>query len=256
MTALDLNLQAAAPEIFILAAVSVILLIDLFLEDAQRHWTYLLTLATLAIAAAMTLASGGVPVQHAFSGMFVVDRMAVVLKLFVYLGVAAILIYSREYARSRQLFRGEFFALALFATLGMMAMISASHMLTLYLGLELLSLSLYAMVALRRDSGTATEAAMKYFVLGALASGMLLYGMSMIYGATGSLALADIAHRVADGKALTPIMMFGLVFIVAGIGFKLGAVPFHMWVPDVYQGAPTPVTVFIGSAPELAAFAL
>jgi len=256
MTALALNLQAAAPETFVLAAVSVILLVDLFLDDTRRHWTYLLSLVTLAVAAAMTLASGGEPVQHAFSGMFVVDRMAVVLKLFVYLGVAAILVYSREYARSRQLFRGEFFALALFATLGMLVMISASHMLTLYLGLELLSLSLYAMVALRRDSGTATEAAMKYFVLGALASGMLLYGMSMVYGATGSLALADIAHRVAEGKALTPIMMFGLVFIVAGIGFKLGAVPFHMWVPDVYQGAPTPVTVFIGSAPELAAFAL
>jgi NADH-quinone oxidoreductase subunit N len=256
MTALALNLQAAAPEIFLVAAVSVILLIDLFLDDAHRHWSYLLSLGTLAIAAAMTLATGGEPVQHAFNGMFVVDRMAVVLKLFVYLGVAAILVYSREYARSRQLFRGEFFALALFATLGMLVMISASHLLTLYLGLELLSLSLYAMVALRRDSDTATEAAMKYFVLGALASGMLLYGMSMVYGATGSLAIADIAHRVAEGKALTPIMMFGLVFVVAGIGFKLGAVPFHMWVPDVYQGAPTPVTVFIGSAPELAAFAL
>jgi NADH-quinone oxidoreductase subunit N len=170
--------------------------------------------------------------------------------------VAAILIYSREYARSRQLFRGEFFALALFATLGMLVMISASHLLILYLGLELLSLSLYAMVALRRDSDTATEAAMKYFVLGALASGMLLYGMSMVYGATGSLAIADVAHRIAEGKALSAILVFGLVFIVAGIGFKLGAVPFHMWVPDVYQGAPTPVTVFIGSAPELAAFAL
>ena len=183
--------------------------------------------------------------------------MAVVLKLFVYLGVAAILIYSREYTRSRQLFRGEFFVLALFATLGMLVMISASHLLSLYLGLELLSLSLYAMVALRRDSDTATEAAMKYFVLGALASGMLLYGMSMVYGATGSLAIADIAHRVAEGKALTPIMMFGLVFIIAGIGLELDAsVPFHMWVKDVYQGAPTPVTVFIGSAPELAAFAL
>ena len=208
------------------------------------------------MAAAITLASSGEPAAHAFNGMFVVDRMAVVLKLFVYLGVAAILIYSRAYARSRQLFRGEFFALALFATLGMLVMISASHLLILYLGLELLSLSLYAMVALRRDSDTATEAAMKYFVLGALASGMLLYGMSMVYGATGSLAIADIASRVAEGKALGAILVFGLVFIVAGIGFKLGAVPFHMWVPDVYQGAPTPVTVFIGSAPELAAFAL
>jgi NADH-quinone oxidoreductase subunit N len=256
MTALELNLQAAAPEIFILGAVSIILMIDLFLDDARRHWTYSLTLITLGVAAVITMAGGGEPAVHAFNGMFVVDRMAVVLKLFVYLGVAAILVYSREYARTRQLFRGEFFALALFATLGMLVMISASHLLTLYLGLELLSLSLYAMVALRRDSDTATEAAMKYFVLGALASGMLLYGMSMVYGATGSLAIADVAQRVAEGKALNPILMFGLVFIVAGIGFKLGAVPFHMWVPDVYQGAPTPVTVFIGSAPELAAFAL
>ena len=231
-------------------------MIDLFLDDAHRYWSYVLTLGTLAVAAAITFASSGEPAAHAFNGMFVIDRMAVVLKLFVYLGVAAILIYSREYARTRQLFRGEFFALALFATLGMLVMISASHLLTLYLGLELLSLSLYAMVALRRDSDTATEAAMKYFVLGALASGMLLYGMSMVYGATGSLAIADIAHRVAEGKALSAILVFGLVFIVAGIGFKLGAVPFHMWVPDVYQGAPTPVTVFIGSAPELAAFAL
>jgi NADH-quinone oxidoreductase subunit N len=256
MTALDLNLQAAAAEIFILAAVSVILMIDLFLDDARRHWSYVLTLVTLGVAAAITLASSGEPAAHAFNGMFVVDRMAVVLKLFVYLGVGVILVYSRAYARSRQLFRGEFFALALFATLGMLVMISASHLLILYLGLELLSLSLYAMVALRRDSDTATEAAMKYFVLGALASGMLLYGMSMVYGATGSLAIADIASRIAEGKALGAILVFGLVFIVAGVGFKLGAVPFHMWVPDVYQGAPTPVTVFIGSAPELAAFAL
>jgi NADH-quinone oxidoreductase subunit N len=256
MTALELNLQAAAAEIFILAAVSVILMLDLFLDDARRHWSYLLTLVTLGVAAAITAAGGADETAHAFNGMFVVDRMAVVLKLFVYLGVGAILVYSRAYARSRQLFRGEFFALALFATLGMLVMISASHLLTLYLGLELLSLSLYAMVALRRDSATATEAAMKYFVLGALASGMLLYGLSMVYGATGSLAIADIANRIAEGKALGAILVFGLVFIVAGVGFKLGAVPFHMWVPDVYQGAPTPVTLFIGSAPELAAFAL
>jgi NADH-quinone oxidoreductase subunit N len=255
MIALDLNMQAASAEIFILAAVSGILLVDLFLDDPQRHWSYWSTLATLGVAAALTAGSAGQTV-HAFNGMFVLDRMAVVLKLFVYLGVAVILIYSRSYARSRQLFCGEFFALALFATLGMLVMISASHLLTLYLGLELLSLSLYAMVALRRDSATATEAAMKYFVLGALASGMLLYGMSMVYGATGSLSIADVARRIAEGKALGAILVFGLVFIVAGAGFKLGAVPFHMWVPDVYQGAPTPVTLFIGSAPELAAFAL
>jgi NADH-quinone oxidoreductase subunit N len=251
----DLNLQAAAPEIFILAAVSAVLMIDLFLDDARRHWSYLLTLVTLGVAAVLTLGQSGAPTTYAFNGMFVADQMAAVLKLFVYVGVAAILVYSRLYARSRQLFRGEFFALALFATLGMLVMISGSHLLTLYLGLELLSLSLYAMVALRRDSAMATEAAMKYFVLGALASGMLLYGMSMIYGATGSLAIADIAGRIAAGNVLGPILVFGLVFIVAGLGFKLGAVPFHMWVPDVYHGAPTPVTLLIGSAPKLAAFA-
>jgi NADH-quinone oxidoreductase subunit N len=255
MTALDLNMQAAAPEIFILAAVSVILLVDPFLDDSRRHWSYLLTLVSLGVAAVLTSThADGQPV-YAFNGMFVLDRMAVVLKLFIYLGVAGVLVYSRSYAQSRQLFRGEFFALALFATLGMLVMVSGSHLLTLYLGLELLSLSLYAMVALQRDSATATEAAMKYFVLGALASGMLLYGMSMVYGATGSLAIADIAGRIADGKALGAILVFGLVFIVAGAAFKLAAVPFHMWVPDVYEGAPTPVTLFIGSAPELAAFA-
>src|SRR5581483_4997817 len=179
--------------------------------------------------------------------------LADVLKVFVYVAVAAVLIYPRVYNRTRQLFRGEFFSLALFATLGMMVMISASHFLTLYLGLEMMSLSLYSMVALQRDSATSTEAAMKYLVLGALASGMFLYGVSMVYGATGSLAIADVAAKIAAGKALTPILVFGLVFIVAGLAFKLGAVPFHMWIPDVYQGAPTPVTVLIGSAPKLAA---
>jgi len=255
MTLSELNLAPAAPEAFILAAVSVILIVDLFLDEPRRHWSYVLTLLTLVVAAVLTLTTSGGPVAYAFNGMFVDDPMADVLKMFVYIGVAAILIYSRLYARARQLFRGEFFVLALFATLGMMVMISASHLLTLYLGLELLSLSLYSMVALQRDSTAATEAAMKYFVLGALASGMLLYGMSMIYGATGSLAIADVAKSIAAGTAPGAILVFGLVFIVAGLGFKLGAVPFHMWVPDVYHGAPTPVTLFIGSAPKLAAFA-
>jgi NADH-quinone oxidoreductase subunit N len=165
------------------------------------------------------------------------------------------LVYSRAYLAARGLFRGEFFVLVLFATLGMMIMISASHLLTLYLGLELLSLSLYSLVALQRDSATATEAAMKYFVLGALASGMLLYGMSMLYGATGTLSLAQLSALIVSGGARDLVAVFGLVFIVAGLGFKLGAVPFHMWVPDVYHGAPTAVTLFIGTAPKLAAFA-
>jgi NADH-quinone oxidoreductase subunit N len=165
------------------------------------------------------------------------------------------LVYSRAYIAVRGMFRGEFFVLVLCATLGMMIMISANHLLTLYLGLELLTLSLYALVALQRDSAVATEAAMKYFVLGALASGMLLYGMSMLYGATGTLEVTQLGEVIFDGRARTPVLVFALVFIVAGLGFKLGAVPFHMWVPDVYHGAPTAVTLFIGSAPKLAAFA-
>ena len=255
MSVSGLKLLAALPEIFMLSAVSAILLIDLFLDEQRRHWTYGLTLFTLAGCAIIQIATAGQHTVYAFNGLFVDDRMSDALKVLVYVVVAGVLVYSRVYARSRQLFRGEFFALALFATLGMMVMISAPHFLTLYLGLELMSLSLYSMVALQRDSATSTEAAMKYFVLGALASGMLLYGMSMIYGATGSLQIAEVAQRIAGGVALGPILVFGLVFVVAGIGFKIGAVPFHMWVPDVYHGAPTAVTVLIGSAPKLAALA-
>jgi NADH-quinone oxidoreductase subunit N len=252
-------LWPAYPEIFLLVMACVILVADLFVRDENRGITYLLTQMTLAGCAVVTwliaaYMNTGEPV-HTFSGMFVGDLMSDVLKLITYFGVMAILVYSRDYISMRGMFRGEFFALVLFATLGMMVMISANHLLTLYLGLELLSLSLYAMVALQRDSGTATEAAMKYFVLGALASGMLLYGMSMIYGATGSLEITRIASVIADDGAKNLVLVFGLVFLVAGIGFKLGAVPFHMWLPDVYHGAPTAVTLFIGSVPKLAAFA-
>jgi NADH-quinone oxidoreductase subunit N len=254
MTAESLNLLPAAPEIFVLVMVCAILVIDLFLDDDHRHWSYALTLLTLAGATLMTLGSGS-ETQHAFDGMFVADSMAQVLKAFICISVAAMLVYARAFTRDRGLFRGEFFALSLFATLGMMVMVSASHFLTLYLGLELMSLSLYSLVALSRDSATATEAAMKYFVLGALASGMLLYGLSMIYGATGSLQIGDVAARIAAKQANETLLVFGLVFIVAGLGFKLAVVPFHMWVPDVYQGAPTAVTLLIGSAPKLAAFA-
>ena len=203
----------------------------------------------------MLFVMGGDEVAYTFNGMFVDDPMSDVLKISVCLSVAVMLAYSRRYIALRGMFRGEFFVLSLFATLGMMVMISANHFLVLYLGLELMSLSLYAMVALPRDSGPSTEAAMKYFVLGALSSGMLLYGMSMIYGATGSLEITEVAQRIFDGEAIPTILVFGLVFVVAGIGFKLGAVPFHMWVPDVYHGAPTAVTLLIGSAPKLAAFA-
>ena len=248
------NLWPLLPEIFVLAAVCGILIVDVLLTDEQRFLTYALTQATLAGAAVITVAGAG-EAGYTMNGMFVDDLMADVLKLTVYIAVSVLLVYSREYLALRGLFRGEFFSLALFAMLGMMVMISASHLLTLYLGLELLSLSLYAMVALQRDSPTATEAAMKYFVLGALASGMLLYGFSMLYGATGTLDVADILAALEDGAANRTVAAFGLVFVVAGLAFKLGVVPFHMWVPDVYHGAPTAMTLFIASAPKLAAFA-
>ncbi|MEK7835702.1 MAG: NADH-quinone oxidoreductase subunit N, partial [Pseudomonadota bacterium] len=248
-------LAPAYAEVFLLCMVCVILLVDLFLSDEQRGITYGLTLATLGGCFLLTGYSGSAGEPYTFSGMFVADLMANVLKLGIIIAVAMMLVYSQAYIRARGMFRGEFFVLTLFAMLGMMVMASANHLLTLYLGLELLSLSLYAMVALQRDSAVATEAAMKYFVLGALASGMLLYGMSMLYGATGSLELTRMAAVIDGGVADNTLLVFALVFIVAGLGFKLGAVPFHMWVPDVYQGAPTAVTLLIGSAPKLAAFA-
>ena len=245
----------ALPEVFVLAMVSLILLIDAALGDGKRYVTYALSLATVAGAAVLTAQDFSIMPVLALGGFFIDDPLSDALKLFLYLSVAVVMVYSRDYLRQRGLYKGEFFVLALFALLGMMVMISASHFLTLYLGLELLSLSLYAMVALQRDSSVATEAAMKYFVLGALASGMLLYGMSMVYGVTGSLALADMAQILEDGTDLRIPLVFGVVFIVAGLAFKLGAVPFHMWVPDVYHGAPTAMTLFIGSAPKIAAFA-
>jgi NADH-quinone oxidoreductase subunit N len=249
------DLAPAAAEIFLLAAVSAILLVDLALPDAKRGVTYVLSEIALIATAVLSFSAGGSDVVHTLNGMFVADPMADILKPAVCATVAIGLAYSRAYLGPRGMLRGEFFVLALFATLGMMVMISANHLLILYLGLELLSLSLYSMVALARDSARSTEAAMKYFILGALASGMLLYGMSMIYGATASLEITEVAARIADGDAIPTILLFGLVFVVAGIAFKLGAVPFHMWVPDVYHGAPTAATLMIGTAPKLAAFA-
>mgnify|MGYP000113432833 FL=1 len=249
-------LWPAYPEMFLLVMACLILIVDLFISDDNRIFTYGLTQFTLAGCAVLTFFTGNAEPVYTFSGMFVDDLMADALKLMTCLAVITILVYARAYTAARGMFRGEFFTLALFATLGMMVMISANHLLTLYLGLELLSLSLYAMVALQRDSVQATEAAMKYFVLGALASGMLLYGMSMLYGATGTLEITELAQLSAEGVRTQAVLVFGLVFIVAGLGFKLGAVPFHMWVPDVYQGAPTAVTLFIGSAPKFAAFAI
>ena len=249
------TLTSAYAEIFLLLMACTILIVDLFLTNPSKTVTYILVQLTLLGCALITVTTHHSGVVHLFNNMFVDDLMSDVLKLLSYLAVSMMLVYSRHYLIVRGLFTGEFMVLTLFALLGMMVMISASHFLTLYLGLELLSLCLYAMVALQRDSATATEAAMKYFVLGALASGLLLYGMSMLYGATGTLEVAAVSEAIQSGVPNKALLTFGLVFIVSGLAFKLGAVPFHMWVPDVYHGAPTAMTMLIGSAPKLAAFA-
>jgi NADH-quinone oxidoreductase subunit N len=250
------DLSPAAPELFLATMACVILLVDLFAGSARRWLTGTLTLLTLVGCAVITYLGFGETPVLTFSGMFVDDGIADFLKMFIYLAVFLVLIYGRDYLVTRDLDKGEYYLLVLFATLGMMVMVSAYSFLTMYLGLEMLSLSLYALVAIDRDSARATEAAMKYFVLGALASGLLLYGMSMIYGATGTLELGLVAQALQEGVANKTIVVFGLVFLVAGIAFKLGVVPFHMWIPDVYHGAPTAITLFIASAPKLAAFAM
>jgi NADH-quinone oxidoreductase subunit N len=255
--ALDLHsLMPALPEMVLLAAASAILLIDLFLEERQRVVTYVLSLVALVAAIAAALLVRGDGTQIILAGSFVRDPMADVLKVAVYaVGILAF-VYARGYLEGRRLFKGEYYVLGLFAILGMSVMISAGSFLTAYLGLELLALSLYALVAFDRDSAAGPEAAMKYFVLGALASGLLLYGISMVYGATGALDFPTVSRMLRNADAERTVLVFGLVFVVIGIAFKFGAVPFHMWVPDVYQGAPTPVTLFVGSAPKIAAFAL
>ncbi|MDD4910833.1 MAG: NADH-quinone oxidoreductase subunit NuoN [Sideroxydans sp.] len=249
------TLFPAYAEIFLLIMLSAILVLDVLFPGKTRTMTYLLVQMSLLGCSLITVATHQVGVAHLFNNMFVDDLMSDVLKLLTYLSVSMMLVYSRSYLITRGLFSGEFLSLVLLSTLGMMVMISASNFVTLYMGLEILALSLYAMVALQRDSATATESAMKYFILGAMASGFLLYGMSMIYGATGSLDIQTISNVIAHGTANTSLLVFGLAFLVAGLAFKLGAVPFHMWVPDVYHGAPTAMTMFIGSAPKLAAFA-
>mgnify|MGYP001568907498 FL=1 len=249
------TLSPAYAEIFLLFMVCTILIVDLFTPGKTRTITYLLVQLTLMGSSLITVATHVSGVAHLFNNMFVDDLMSDVLKLLTFLSVSMMLVYSRSYLLTRGLFTGEFLSLALFATLGMSVMISASNFVTLYLGLEVLALSLYAMVALQRDSAVATESAMKYFILGAMASGFLLYGMSMIYGATGSLDVQTISNVIHHGTPNVELLVFGLAFLVAGLAFKLGVVPFHMWVPDVYHGAPTAMTMFIGSAPKLAAFA-
>jgi NADH-quinone oxidoreductase subunit N len=249
------DLMPASAEIFLLTMTCVILIADTLIRQNGRLITYMLVQFTLMCCALITVGTHANGVAQTFNNMFVDDLMSDVLKLLTYLAVSMMLVYSRQYLTVRDLFSGEFMVLTLFATLGMMVMISANHFVALYLGLELLSLSLYAMVALQRDSAIATEAAMKYFILGALASGLLLYGMSMLYGATGSLELDRVSNAIQSGNADKTLLVFGLVFIVSGLSFKLGVVPFHMWLPDVYHGAPTAMTMLIGSAPKLAAFA-
>ncbi len=253
----ELNWLAVYPQIVLLAMTCVIAMVDLYVTSEKRTATYVLSLATLAVVAAMQLAyfNGGFTL-YAMQGMVVSDPMGHLLGFFATVATFVTLVYARPYASARDILKGELFTLALFSLLGILVMISANNFLVVYLGLEIMSLSLYALVALRRDHAVSTEAAMKYFVLGALASGFLLYGLSMMYGATGSLEIGEVFKAIASGQINKQVLVFGLVFVVAGLGFKLGVVPFHMWVPDVYQGAPTAVTLMIAAAPEFAAFAI
>ena len=259
MTSIIPSFIPAYAEIFLLIAASAILVLDLFVSRQWRVLTYVLSIAAVVICAWLTLVSfklTGGKAAYTFSDMFVLDRMAVVLKLVSYIAVVVCFVYSRAYLQERGLFSGDYMALVLFGLLGMMVMTSANHFVPLYLGLELLSLCQYALVGLNRDSAVSTEAAMKYFILGALASGLLLYGLSMLYGATGTLDIGKMSETLVTGGGDRIVLVFGLVFIVAGLAFKLGVVPFHMWVPDVYDGAPNAMALFIGSAPKIAVFAL
>ena len=244
------------PEMFVLVAACLILLVDVFLSDRQRNITFYLTQISLLTALLLTLNLPQSTTFYAFQNSFILDSMSIVLKCAVYLIVAGVFIYSRPYLKDLGLHKGEFYVLGLFAMLGMMVLISANHLLVLYLGLELLSLSLYSLVAFNRDSAQSSEAAMKYFVLGAIASAMLLYGISILYGITGTLDIPMLADSIVNTSFDRLVLLFALSFIVVGVAFKLGAVPFHMWVPDVYHGAPTAVTLFVGSAPKIAAYAM
>lgn len=256
MTFLAPDLMPAAPEIFVLAATCAILIVDLFLKDSERDLTYWLAQVTIGGALLLTWFAYDADPSLTFGDSFIGDTMAALLKCFVYIVTAAAFLYARPYLKDRDLFKGEYYVLGLFGLLGTMVMISAYSFITIYLGLELLSLSLYAMVAFDRESGQASEAAMKYFVLGAIASGMLLYGMSILYGMSGSLNITAVGEYLAvDGRPSVPLL-FGLSFIIVGLAFKLGAAPFHMWLPDVYHGAPTSVTLYIATVSKIAAFAI
>ncbi|AVS61360.1 MULTISPECIES: NADH-quinone oxidoreductase subunit NuoN [Paracidovorax] len=254
----NISWLAVYPEIVLLVMACVIALVDLGVTSPRRTGTYVLTMLTLAVVAVLQgmYASSG-NTFYGFGNMVVSDAMGNWLKCFATIAVMVTLVYGRPYAADRGMLRGgELFTLSMFMLLGVFVMVSGNNFLVIYLGLELLTLSSYALVALRRDHTTATEAAMKYFVLGAMASGFLLYGLSMLYGATGSLDIGQVFKAVNSGQIRHQVLVFGLVFVVAGLAFKIGAVPFHMWIPDVYHGAPTAVTIIIGSAPKLAAFAI
>ena len=253
----SMNWQAIYPELVLLVMGCVIALVDLWVVHPRRLPTYLLTQATLAVVAALHLLEfdRGSTV-YAMQRMVVADPMGHLLAFFASIAVMVSLVYARPYAASRDMLKGELFTLSIFSLLGISVMLSANNFLVVYLGLELMSLSLYALTALRRDHAPATEAAMKYFVLGALASGFLLYGLSMMYGATGSLDISEVFKAIGTGQINRAVLILGTVFVVSGLAFKLGAVPFHMWIPDVYQGAPTAVTLLIAGAPKLAAFAI
>ncbi|HEX6612696.1 MAG TPA: NADH-quinone oxidoreductase subunit NuoN [Rhodanobacteraceae bacterium] len=249
------DLLVMLPELYLTGAACLLLLVDAFLRDDQRDATHWMSIVVLLVGIYLVIFGQPPGTATAFGGMFVRDSMAEILKIFVLGATAIVFVLSRPYLRDRGLMRGEFYTLMLFAVLGQMLLISAGNLVSLYLGLELYSLAAYALIAFNRDSRLSSEAAIKYFVLSALASGLLLYGMSMLYGATGSLSLGTI-HGMASTTNHPNLLRFGLVFLVIGIGFKFGAAPFHMWIPDVYEGAPTPVVAFISSAPKLAAFAM
>lgn len=247
-------------EIVLGVGLCVVLIADLYVTNRSRDVTYALTMFVLAVTLAATVwAVGGIGTDGqlvTFSGSFVLDPLAGVLKMIALVVMATVFLYSRDWLRQRGIYKGEYFVLGLFALLGIMVMISAYSMLTMYLGLEILALSLYALVAFDRESPVAAEAAIKYFVLGAIASGSLLYGISIVYGVTGSLQFSEINAALAAGSAESTALIVGLAFIVVGVAFKFGAVPFHMWLPDVYHGAPTCVMLLVGTAPKFAAIAL
>lgn len=257
MTGLLNNIHLALPEIIILVSTCVALLGDLFLRKYVPSIAFFCVCAGLVFASITTAVFIGQFNTVILNGLFISDDLGLVMKLFIYLTVFLSFFYSKHYLTERQMPSGDYYVLGLFSTLGMMVLVSAHSLLTLYLGLELLSLPLYAMTAIRRTNSDASEAAMKYFVMGSIASGMLLYGISLLYGATGCLDLQDIAKAVrVTGQENHGLLSFALVFIVAGVGFKLAAMPFHMWAPDVYTGSPSSVTLFISTAPKIAALGM